>query len=297
MPRNLNIYFYKVEPRFDNSEYHNTQELLKNAFSFPNDIEYNSVHQKGGTVDLFGNRQTNDNIVFGTFTFIQTENIPPKQNLITKATEDLDLTDEEGLGYQTSFLFDKNTNIIVIVNRRPGVNISSVVKFVQNNFDLPVFRLSQVIKPSALTSFLNAPNYKKLKVKIANPSDISSLIDANNSSLKEILDANETLNSGEVSFEFKADKDESLTNTAVRNIVRFLQRNNETELKELKVWGDDGDNPNHLYDFITDRLKDFITVEVQRLGNFRIAEVYRQLREKYDEHRHMLIEVYSNRDE
>ena len=295
MNRELSINYYKITPLVSEEQLYNSQEELKSAFYFPNDKEYNNVYQKNGTVDLYGKRITKNNYILGTFTFIQLENIPPKQNIITKNIEDLPFDENDGLGHQTSFLFDTLTNIIVIVSRRPGVNASSIHRFVKENFNVCRFSLDFVQKPSSLENFLKTSSYKKLKVKIAHPSSIGHLMGDN--SVSATLRLMDEFLSHKISFEVESTTRESLDVGAVRNFVDLIRNNFDENLEVLRITGNDENVEEKSFDFISNRVRQKIVVEVTRFGNFRTREVYDQLVLKYSEISVSLRKTYSNINE
>lgn len=296
MNRELSINYYKITPLVPEEQLFESQEELKSAFHFPNDREYNSVYQTNGTVDLYGNRVTRNNFILGTFTFIQLENIPPKQNTITKDIEDLPFEETDGLGHQTSFLFDTLTNIIVIVSRRPGVNASSIHRFVKENFDVCRFSLEFVQKPSSLENFLRTSSYKKLKVKLAHPTNIDHLMNSDNS-VKDTLKLMDKFLSNKISFEVESMTRESLDVGTVRNFVDLVRRNFSENIEVLRITGNDENVEEKSFDFISNRVKQKIVVEVARFGNFRTREVYDQLVLKYSEIALSLRQTYSNINE
>jgi hypothetical protein len=294
--RELSINYYKIIPLVPEEQLFESQEELKSAFHFPNDREYNSVYQTNGTVDLYGDRVVRNNYILGTFTFIQLENIPPKQNTITKNIEDLQLEETDGLGHQTSFLFDTLTNIIVVVSRRPGVNTSSIYRFVKENFDVCRFSLEFIQRPSSLENFLRTSSYKKLKVKLAHPTAIGHLI-GEDSSVNDTLDLMNKFASNKISFEVESMTRESLDIGTVRNFVNLVRSNFSENIEILRITGNDENVEEKTFDFISNRIKQKIQVEVTRFGNFRTREVYDQLVLKYSEVVVSLRNTYSNIDE
>jgi hypothetical protein len=296
MNRELNINYFKITPLVPDEQLFQSQEELKLAFQFPNNRAYTNVYQTNGKVDLYGDRVIRNHLILGTFTFIQLENIPPKQNIITKNIEDLQLEETDGLGHQTSFLFDTLTNIIVVVSRRPGVNASSIHRFVKENFDVCTFSLEFVQKPSSLENFLRTSSYKKLKVKLAQPANINHL-------LREDGGVNDTLKlmnkfaSNKISFEVESMTRESLDIGTVRNFVNVVRRNFTDNIEVLRITGNDENVEEKSFDFISNRVKQSISVEVTRFGKFKTREVYDELVSKYSDIIISLRQTYANLNE
>lgn len=294
--KTLNVYYYKVTPKVMEADYISAQNELTSAFLFPSDKKYENILQTHGEVGLFGDRVVRRNLIFGTFAFTQTENIPPKQNKLSKNTKELELGDDDGLGYQTSFVFDRLTNIIGIVNRRPGVAKNSIEKFVKHNFDTPNFSLEMVATKSSMENFLRTGSYKKMSIKISNPTQIESLLDSKNETIVSLRNIVNRFESGKINFEVTANTNESLSLGAVRDTVNFFKRNLFSNVDSLTVTGNDDSIEEKTFNFISNRIQDKITVEIGRHGNFRTREVYEQLEIKFDENSLYLREVYTNKN-
>ena len=293
----LSVYYYKVHPIVIPEEYVSAQNKLTDAFQLPKEKEYENVFQTYGEVGLFEERKHKNDYIFGTFAFTQTENIPPKQNKKSKLTENLNLEDDDGLGYQTSFIFDKQTNIIAVVSRRPGVNATSIETFFKLNFDLPPFRFDRITYKSSLDNFLRTTSYRKLKIKIANPTEITPLLDNRGLAVGEISKLIKEFGANKLSFEVTASTKESLPINAVRNVVNNLIRVTTGNVETMEVIGNDEDVEEKVFNFISNRISDTINVEITRHGEFRTKEVYQQLELKFQENLSYFREIYKNRVE
>jgi len=295
--KKLNIYYYKIIPTVNTEEYIAAQHEITEAFKFPEEKKYENVYQTYGEVGLYGKRKHKKDYIFGTFAFTQTENIPPKQNKNSKETENLELDKDDGLGYQTSFIFDKRTNIIAVVSRRPGVNITSIENFIKLNFDLPRFRFDRIVYKSSLDNFLKTSSYRKLKFKIANPTEITSILDNKGLAVTEISRLIKEFGADKLSFEVSASTKESLPINAVRNVVNNFLRIKTGNVEIMEVIGNDENIEEKVFNFISNRIVDTITVEITRYGEFRTKEVYQQLELKYQENSISLRKIYKNRVE
>lgn len=292
----LSVYYYKVTPKATTKDdYKLYQDELTVAFQFPElNKEYENVLQTNGEVGLFSEIKKRNNLIFGTFSYTQTENIPPSQNKTTKKIKTLELDDDDGLGYQTSFLFDSRTNIIAIVNRRPGVNANSIAHFVKHNYNTPFFSLEKVTTVSSMDNFFKTSSYKNLKITLAAPTDISSFIDKSDLIPMEIASLANKFEAGKLTFEMEANTKQSLNINTVRNVVSFFDKNLFSNVKKLTVRGDDPDVEEKTFDFISGRINDKITVEKTRHNNFRTREVYEQLEAAFNENSLYLRENFSN---
>jgi hypothetical protein len=295
--KSLSVNYFKIIPIINEEEYVTAQNKIKNAFELPEDREYENVYQTHGEVGLFGKRKYKNDYIFGTFAFTQTENIPPKQNKTSKATENLNLEEDDGLGYQTSFIFDKQTNIIAVVSRRPGVNVTSIESFIRLNFDLPIFRFERVAYKSSLDNFLRTTSYRKLKLKIANPTEITPLLDNKGLAVTQFSKLIKEFGADKISFEVSTSAKESLPLNPVRNMVNNLLRVKTGNILTMEVVGNDEDVEEKVFNFISNRISDSITVEITRHGEFRTKEVYQQLELKFQVHLLFFREIYKNKNE
>ncbi len=193
--------------------------------------------------------------------------------------------------------FIKKTNVIAIVNRSPGVNVTSIENFFKLNFELPKFRFDRIVYKSSLDNFLKTSSYRKLKVKIANPTEIVPLIENKGLAIGEISKLIKEFNGNNISFEVSASTKESLSINAVRNVVKNLLRIKTGNISSMQVVGNDDNIEEKVFDFISNRIVDDITVEISRYGNFRTKEVYQQLELKFEEHLDFFNLVYQNINE
>lgn len=295
--KKLSVNYFKVIPIGNEEEYVNAQNKITEAFKLPEEREYENVYQTYGEVGLFEKRKYKNDYIFGTFAFTQTENIPPKQNKKSKQTENLNLEEEDGLGFQTSFIFDKKTNIIAIVSRRPGVNVTSIEDFIRLNFELPIFRFERITYKSSLDNFLKTSSYRKLKIKIANPTEITPLLDNKGFAVTELSNLIKEFGANKISFEVTSTAKDSLPINPVRNVVNNLLRVTTGNVETMEVVGNDEDVEEKVFNFISNRISDSITVEITRHGEFRTKEVYQQLELKFQLHLQFFREIYKNKIE
>lgn len=295
--KNLNVNYFKIIPIIADEYYVNAQNKITDAFELPDDRLYENVYQTFGEVGLFGKRKYKNDFIFGTFAFTQIENIPPKQHKKSKATENLNLDDEDGLGFSTSFIFDKKTNIIAIVSRRPGVNTTSIESFLKLNFDLPPFKFERITYKSSLENFLKTSSYRKLKIKIANPTEITPLLDNKGFAVTELSKLIKEFGANKILFEVTSTANESLPIGPVRNVVNNLLRVTTGNIETMEVIGNDDDIEEKVFNFISNRITDSINVEITRHGDFRTKEVYQQLELKFQLHLAFFREVFKNRIE
>ena len=292
MKRNLNVYYFRVELEMSGEPSPDQLKAITAAFNLPEGRKYSPVLQSGGNVSIHGQRVYRNGVVLGTFSYIQLEDIPPKQNKVTNEVHAIDLEEDEGLGYYTPFLFDPSSHIFVYVSNRNGVNLSAIRKFIGNNFDIPKFMFSPVIEPAAIQQFLNTPNYKTVKFKVAKVENQAVLLPDRDMSIEEIIDAARKFEPGQLNYELRASRKGQLSTGPVRQLVQSLFRYKGDEVKQLIVDGYDDENIHRHFDFVTERLKDCITVERFRMGRFSLEDVYSQLEDKFLRHSQELRKQY-----
>lgn len=295
MTRNLNVYYFKVQLEAQGDPEPDQIKAIISAFSFPEDKQYRPVLQSGGNVTIHGNRVKRNGVVLGSFSYIQLEEIPPKQNKLTNVIKSIDLDEDEGLGYYSPFLFDPSSRILAFVSTRNGVNLSAVKKFTEYNFDIPKFQLTPIIEPAVLQEFLNTPNYKSVKFKVAKVDKQAGLVPKDGKAVSEIIDVAEQYDPAELTYDLKAGRKGHLNTGMVRRLVEALFSYRGDEVKQLVVDGFDEDDIRRHFDFVTDRLRDTIVIETHRMGRYAMEEVYAQLEEKFLEHSQGLRKLYGKK--
>ena len=122
----------------------------------------------------------------------------------------------------------------------------------------------------------------------------------NNTSLGKTIDAFDDINAvtGTIVFSTGRNKKRSLDISSIRLFVQDLLKFNKNEefLKTLKVTGvdiDDSQNHSKIFDLVSNRLVEEISVERKRvLGKFFTAEKYKQIEGLYLKHQPVLLKQY-----
>lgn len=281
--RTLN--FYQLRPKTTDEKYYiECQNAIGEAFIFPRE-RHKTIFHKDGSVGLYKTPKIYPNHVLATFYYNQGENIPPSMDRKKGTTQELMLEDGEGLGYTTSFLFDRKTNIIAIESNRPGVAVGTLCKFMKNNYDLPSLEAVYVINPAEYSEFLKISTYNRIKVKLAKIQEIGQFLNSDSMSIKEMRDLADKTNSGEMQIFLKAPNRKTSLKNIVSIVKEALRFSDEEELKELVISGYDDDNKAKRVDFFKHKISEKIYIEKQRLiGKFALKEKYEQLEEKYGLH-------------
>jgi len=289
--RTLNFYQLRIKTTSE-SYYIEGQNAINSAFTFPKK-KHSSIIYRDGTVGIYKKIKRYPNHTLGTFYYNQTENIPPGMHQSSGDTHELDLDEEEGLGYTTSFMFDLKTNIIAIESNRPGVAIGTLCQLMKKNYDLPKIEAVYVINPVEYEDFLKIERYNRLKIKFAKIQKIGDFLQSKERSIKEMRDLADKTNSGEMIINLKAPSRKGSLSNVVDIVKDALRYSDEEELKELVIAGYDEDNRTKKVDFFKHKISEKIYIEKQRLiGRFALKEKYEQIEEKYGLHSANLVKAY-----
>lgn len=294
--KKTNVYFYQIVPLVEQKQKAITNKLFSEVFKFKKK-SFDNIDFSDGEISISNVKSMHsDRYCLGTFIYNQKSNVPPKFDGIN--TEPLDLNDNQGLGYDCSFIFDSKTNIIALESKRPGVNLNALTEFIHNNYDVPQFDFSMVIIPSEYQKFLDSPSYYRIEYDIARPTNSTGLKGNSSSSLDSTVDAMEDINAlnGSIVYSVGNYKTRSLNLTQIRLFVQGLLKLNKKEdfVTTLKVTGTDLDSDkSKVFDLVSNRLVENIEIEKQRINSkFFIKEKYRQIEALYLKHQPLLIKQY-----
>lgn len=294
--KKTNVYFYQIVPIVEQKQKAITNKLFSEVFKFKKK-SFDNIDFSDGEISISNVKSMHsDRYCLGTFIYNQKSNVPPKFDGIN--TEPLDLNDNQGLGYDCSFIFDSKTNIIALESKRPGVNLNALTEFIHNNYDVPQFDFSMVIIPSEYQKFLDSPSYYRIEYDIARPNNSTGLKGNSSSSLDSTVDAMDDINAlkGSIVYSVGNYKTRSLNLTQIRLFVQGLLKLNKKEdfVTTLKVTGTDLDSDkSKVFDLVSNRLVENIEIEKQRINSkFFIKEKYRQIEALYLKHQPLLLKQY-----
>lgn len=293
------VYFYQIVPEVEGKIKKDAINSISEIFLFKKSI-YLEIKKLDGDISISTiQRIHSDRYCLGTLIFNQTNNVPPKYD--GKNTEKIDLKKGEGLGHDSCFIFDSKTNIIAFESKMPGVNLGNLEALIKENYkDAPRFTFSMIIIPNEYQKFLNSTSYSRLEYSVARPTNTTNLPSVDNTSLGKTIDAFDDINAvtGTIVFSTGRNKKRSLNISSIRLFVQDLLKLNKNEgfLKTLKVTGvdiDDSQNHSKIFDLVSNRLVEEISVERKRvLGKFFTAEKYKQIEGLYLKHQPVLLKQY-----
>ncbi len=247
-----------------------------------------------GNVSIYGDIVKRGNCVLGTLVNNQMFDVPPRFDDETHALDPLHLSENQGLGYATCFLYDKNTNILMIESVKNGVGPITFVSFLRHNYSMPLFTPSIVINPKDIVNFYNMVTINKFHVKVARVED-GTIFKTKKKSLGQIIKSADDTNTNMLEYKIQTGrKKKSLRLPKVRQWVKdFLDYKETEEVDILSVSGYDAEDHKDVIDFIKQRLKDSYKIEKHRIvGSFTILERHNNLYDIYLKHGEMLKKAY-----
>lgn len=298
--KKIGLAFWQLTPTATESE----QEEIEKSKAIS--IGFSQAHKKNnfspldrddGTVNLHGKlKASSAGYILGTIVNNQMTDIPPSYDNETHALSQLRLSETQGLGHPTSFLFDYQINVLMIEVVRNGVGVGAFCKYFRQNLGLPLFDASVVINPADYEKFNNMTHIRTFEVKIARVENGSIFSTTGKSrAVGQIIDSADNTNTKALVYRLTAPRKESLKLNQIKNFVNgFLKFKDTEEVTALKVTGKEVDDDNAFpIDFIQQRLKDSMTVERERLiGNFDIQGKFGLMEQVYAKHRAGLLRTF-----
>jgi hypothetical protein len=290
------VYFYQILPKVEKKELNKANKTFSEVFKFKK-TSFKKIEFSDGDVSISNvERKHSDRYCLGTFIYNQKNNVPPKYDGST--TEAIELKPDQGLGYDSSFIFDSKTNIIALESKKPGVSLGSISQFIHENYDVPEFDFLMIIIPSEYEKFLSSSNYYRIEYDIAKPTNSTGLKNKSETSLGKTIDAMDDINAlkGSIVYSVGKSKKSSLNLTQIRQFVQGLLKINKNEeiVTTLKITGDDYEtDKKKVFDLVSNRLIEEIEVPKRRvIGKFFTKEKYRQIEALYLKYQPQLFKLY-----
>lgn len=285
--KRVNLNFYQLNPEKIENE---TAQIkaIKNIFTeMP--PEMHRVRRGDFSVSLYGDIEKREGVYLATLVHTQLSNIPPSYDDSRDVIKPLPLADGVGLGYQTNFLFDPTVRIVMIESVKNGVTVGGLCALLNRNFDLPMLDASLVINPSDMEKLNKMGTIKKFQVKIAKM-ESGTVFKGGKKSLSQITASADNTNTDTLEYTITAGrrKGESLNVNKVLDWARgFFKYKDNKEVEKLVIVGKETDeDQSETIDLVKQRVKDFITIETQRLvGSFEASDRKGKLLEVYQMHR------------
>ncbi len=213
--------------------------------------------------------------------------------------KDMVLSDDEGIGEQTAFIYHPTTSILALQAGQYTISASGFAKYFEL-FDPRIskrLKLSPVFQIDTMLRFTNMVNVYELDVSIAGVGNMS--YDGNTEhGLNEVLELNEAFSSHNISFKLTGNikQKKSLNFKEILNFVDSLFLNKK-HLNKVKVKGssDDSDDVYSL-DLLKDRMVEEVYITTSsKTRNIPYAERQFALREAWKHRFDELSRRYSSK--
>jgi hypothetical protein len=297
-PITLNFYQLTIDDLADKTE---NAKIISKSFKTPLE-NYGSLirEEDDGRISLFSNRlTTNENgLIYGTLVHTQFKDLPFMGSNENDTYSELPIEDDKGLGYDVSFLFDPEVNVVMIESARNGVGIGAFCEFFRKAFSIAHLDSAIVINPGELARFKSFKWFTKIHYKVARLQNGSPMLGEKNA-IGDMTRTAATTGSNEMEAILSAGrfKNASLVSEVamgvIEGILRYTSKDNK-DVKKLLVTGKSSVNEfTDEIDLIKQRVKSEIKVELRGKNNLNgITERYRALYSAYIEHKGALHKAY-----
>lgn len=257
---------------------------------------YVSVLHNGNPVIVIDTNKEVGKFIFGTMANNQMNDLPSAYDNKTKKVAELPIVPTAGLAHYTSFLFDKELQIMLYEVKQIGVSFGLFCEFYEKNYNLPTISANLVIDPIDYKRLNKFNIIKKFSVKIARLQH-GNLFSNKKPELQKLINIADSTNSGTIEYILTAKnpKDESLTLSFIKNAVRELLKYKKTEeVQVMEVTGKETEEEAaDKINFITNRYR--LTIEVERKrynASFALKEKYEAMKNEYMKVRPELLKAY-----
>lgn len=296
---NLNFFQFAPTENPDNdfekykASFQGIQEAIKTLTS---SNSFHSISRPDGRIELYRQaKKTKSGLIFGTLFNNQMSDIPPSFDSETGKLSPLNLNEQQGLAFSTSFLFDPVCNVIMLESTRNAVGVSAFASFLRANLEIPSFEVAVVINPQEIQRFHEMTSIKSFEVRIARVEAGTLFSSKKNRSIGQILDSADDTNNNLLTYKLTASRGRSLNLSKIKSFVQVFRKVAQPEeVKALKVRGrEEDDGPIIPVDFVEQRLKDTITVEKKRLiSDFDIQDRYEKMDSVYQKYIYEIRRTY-----
>jgi hypothetical protein len=283
--KTTNVYYYQLFLNDENLKTDEKEKFLKicDKNILQKKESYIKIEHSDGYVNLYDFEERHKRYVLGTFVYNQTTNIPPSFNEVENKPTELKIGEFDGLGYDSSFIYDRKTRIIGLESKKPGVSQKSVEDFLTENFKIPDCHFKFVILPDEYTKFLNSNDYSRLEIDLAIPNNDMGILKPSEKNANNLLQLMQDLKGSSAKFIISngRSKKKSLSLENVRQIAQWFYKNEKKDnlVQNLRITGVDIDSENnHIFDLISNRLITKLNIiKTRTIGNFQLKSKYDQL--------------------
>ncbi len=294
--KTTNVYYHQLLPIDDNLEEETKRKIFQECDReiFTEKKKYIKIDHSDGNVNLYNLEERHNRYIFGTFVYNQTTNIPPVYNESENKPTKLKIGAFDGLGFDSSFIYDKKTRILGLESKKPGTSLKSVSDFLKKNFNILDLDFKTVVLPDEYNKFLNSSDYKRIELDLAIPNNDMGILKPSEKNASNLLDLMQDLKgaSAKIIISNGRSRKKSLSDKAVKQLAQWFKKNEKGEeiAKSFRVTGADAETDNnHIFDLISNRLITELTINKTRtIGNFQIKSKYDQLEGDFLRYREQL---------
>jgi hypothetical protein len=291
------LHFFQLQP-IDEDE--SQEARINNIKSIQNVFEgtpekWKPIVLSDGKVTMFGPVEKRKDLYLGTLIKNQLTSIPPSFDESDSKLEKLPLNANQGLAYQTCFLYYPELRIVMIQSVKNGVGIGTFCSLLNSNYEIPAVEPGIVIHPAKMKDFLAMGIITKFRVKIAKVQSGTIFKADRRTSLGQIISSSDHTNTDILEYSLSTRKrNESLAVKKIRSIVDSALKYDNLEVKQLSVKGkEDEESDSDTINFIEQKLQDHMSIEKERLiSSFQIAENYQKMVDVFEMHKKDLRDVY-----
>ena len=259
MSKKITIDFFKVVVQSSLPNISSFEDIIQKTASISTDQRYR--HTQLHPVSLLEADYGWNNTWEGEIVQLRMDNMPVIGDLSGKI-EDLQLSDDKGLGEQSAFVYDPQSTILAIQTNRNGVSTGNFARYfeliAEGNTDVI---LNPVIQMDAMQRLHNMKNVTKMDINVAGLSNMG-IFDTGKNGIEEMIKLTDFYDAPSVRVEMKASgkKEEKkyLSKEKVLNLAQSLLRvrnsaTSEVNVKTIRITGKSSEEDNLFVDLLKDK--------------------------------------------
>lgn len=286
--KKINLKFYQLCPYEENlSDSKEEKDKIKAIFENLSSplraiVRYDDEYKYAFRGELVNN----SGLVLGCLLSVQKSNIPPIHDSKKDDLTSLDLPDDSGLGYESCFLYDPSSRILILESITNGVSIGAFCALLNRN-SITQVQAVMVVDPVELDKINKMSYIRRFSVKIAKVEDIDI---GKDKSVGQVLRSAKNTNTSELVYSLNAGgkKFSTLNIDTIKTwAAELLGIKNKQEVLKLVISGkEDEDSSVKEIDLIKQWLKDHIKIDKERLvGSMDFKSRHDKLVEIFKKHK------------
>lgn len=202
----------------------------------------------------------NNDCVEGDLIRLKMRDIPVKGSL-QGIVENIHLTENEGLGIQSAFLYHIPTKVLLLENRKSGIYHSNFARYLsQINQENPPILINPILQLEALKKLDRMTDIRKVDIRVAGLDNLA-ILGNDDYAVKEITEMGKYFQSPYLSLQLSVGKarKKSLSLEKVKNFVTNLFDSGENQVEKLTITGNADDDESLYLDLLRDRMREEIS--------------------------------------